>query len=81
MKFFNIIFFSILACVFVTGCEDPVYDREGRQVYKSLKDDESSMDAFRFKYIVVDGHEYLVLDGTKYMNGITHSPRCGCGRN
>jgi len=81
MKFFNIIIFSILACAFVTGCEDEVYDMEGRRVYKSLKKDESSMNMFQFKYIVVDDHEYLVLNGTKYMNGITHSPKCGCRRD
>ena len=81
MKFFSIILFSILACVLVTGCDDPVYDREGRRVFKSLKKDESSMDMFQFKYIVVDDHEYLVLDGSKFMNGITHSPKCGCRRD
>ena len=81
MKFFSIILFSILACVLVTGCEDPVYDREGRRVYKSLKKGESSMDMLQFKYIVVDDHEYLVLDGSKYMKGITHSPKCGCRRD
>jgi len=81
MKFFKIILLSILACAFVTGCEDPVYDRKGRRVYKSIKKGEESINMFQFKYIVVDDHEYLVLDGSKYMNGITHSPRCGCGRD
>lgn len=80
MKFFTIILFSILACAFVAGCDKPIYDREGRQIYKTLKKDEISNSMFQFKYIVVDDHEYLVLDGSKYMNGITHSPRCKCGR-
>lgn len=76
----DVFILSILACAFVSGCDKPSYDREGRQIFKTLKKDETSNSMLQFKYIVVDDHEYLILDGSKYMNGLTHSPRCKCGK-
>lgn len=34
---------------------------------------------WKFTYLEVDGHQYLVFDG-RYRGGITHSPKCSCRR-
>ena len=70
-----------LLCLLV-GCSESPVDENGRYIsYKSgnsfvVKIGKGNGD-YTFRYVVVDGHEYLMMSGT-HRSGLTHSPKCGC---
>ena len=66
---------------FLIGCYESPVDENGRRMA------EKSGNSFVIKipgcgerffhYVMVDGHEYLVMTGT-HKSGLTHSPKCQC---
>ena len=59
--------------LFITGCEPPETDEQGRYVCKPNE----STSVGTFWYIIFDGHEYVqFMHGNK--GGISHSPKCSC---
>lgn len=71
---------------FLVGCSESSVDESGRHVAKRSGTNEFNMVLFpgngeqTFRYIMVDGHEYLVMTGA-YRSGLTHSPKCPCHKN
>ena len=73
----------IAEAIVMCGCESSRKDANGRLVSQVDPDDSSlhvindKGEFYKFKYMVVDGHEYLVCrrgDGV----AISHSPKCEC---
>ena len=70
-----------LLCLLV-GCSESPVDENGRHIAEksgnsfAVKLFPGGGERF-FHYIMVDGHEYLVRDGT-HKSGLTHSPKCNC---
>ena len=71
---------------FLVGCSESPVDESGRHVAKRSGTNEFNMVMFpgngeqTFRYIMVDGHEYLVMTGC-HRSGLTHSPKCPCLKN
>lgn len=71
------------AAALLCGCSDSPRDKQGRLVAEKNETcaDEFIMHndgmVYRFKYVVIDGHEYLL---GRHDRGIcvTHSPKCEC---
>lgn len=66
----------------LSGCKYSPKDEHGKYVAESTEDGfvlEIRGIHQRFQYVMIDGHEYLVMNlDAKYSSGITHSPRCQC---
>lgn len=67
------------------GCSESPVDENGRHVAE--KSGDSSVFVVRtskgggewsFTYVVVDGHEYLMMSGGPHRSGLAHSPKCEC---
>ena len=71
-------------CAMISGCSEPKRDAQGRLVAEKLDGDRFMISCdvggieYTFCYVVVDGHEYLMMRG---FGGITHSPKCQCIKN
>ncbi len=69
---------------FLIGCSESPVDESGRNVAEKSGTNEFNVVLFpgdgglTFRYIMVDGHEYIVMMGSFYRNGLTHSPKCQC---
>ena len=88
-----IVFTSIISTLFYSGCvPESKIDEQGRpvavqkQTKKTLSAAEKNCYRFEFnglqvtlKYVMFDGHEYVVARRHRCF-GITHSPRCECGK-
>ena len=61
--------------LFITGCDRPETDKQGRHVFKPNK----YTGLGTFKYIIFDGHEYVMFSNYN-QGGICHSPKCSCRR-
>ena len=64
------------------GCSESPIDENGRHVAEKSGDSFVVRLAkygveFCFTYVVVDGHEYLMMLAPS-RGGLTHSPKCGC---
>jgi hypothetical protein len=74
-----------LLCLLI-GCSESPVDESGRHVAERSGTNEFNMVLVpgngeqTFRYIMVDGHEYLVMTGC-YRSGLTHSPKCPCHKN
>lgn len=69
-----------LLCLLL-GCSESPVDENGRHIAEKSGDSfvvnlRGGAERF-FTYVVVDGHEYLVMGGT-HKSGLTHSPKCPC---
>lgn len=68
---------------FLVGCSKSPVDESGRHIAERRGTNEFNVVLFpgggesRFRYIMVDGHEYIVMTGC-YRSGLTHSPKCPC---
>ena len=68
---------------FLIGCSESPRNAEGNLMAE--KDDHNEFHIrlgkcngeWYFRYIEVDGHEYLIMTGT-HRSGLTHSPKCKC---
>lgn len=71
---------------FLVGCSESPVDESGRHVAERKGTNEFNVVLYpgqgewRFHYIVVDGHEYMVMTGP-HRSGLTHSPKCQCLKN
>ena len=71
---------------FLIGCSESPVDESGRHVAERSGTNEFNMVLFpgngewTFRYIMVDGHEYVVMTGP-HRSGLTHSPKCPCLKN
>ena len=88
-----IVFTSIISMLLYSGCvPESKIDEQGRpvavqkQTEKTLSAAEKNCYRFEFnglqvtlKYVMFDGHEYVVARRHRCF-GITHSPRCKCGK-
>ena len=74
-----------LLCLLV-GCSESPVDESGRHVAERSGTNEFNVvlcpgnGYWTFQYIMVDGHEYLVMTGCN-RTGLTHSPKCPCLEN
>ena len=74
-----------LLCLLV-GCSESPVDENGRHVAERKGTNEFNVflcpgnGEWTFQYIMVDGHEYLVMTGI-HRSGFTHSPKCPCHKN
>ena len=74
-----------LLCLLV-GCSESPVDESGRHVAKRSGTNEFNVVLYpgsgewTFHYIMVDGHEYIVMTGPN-RSGLTHSPKCPCLKN
>lgn len=70
-----------LLCLLL-GCSESPVDENGRHVAEKSGDSfvviigKGNGERF-FTYVMVDGHEYLIMHGT-HRSGLTHSPKCPC---
>lgn len=70
-----------LLCLLI-GCSESPVDENGRHLAEKsgnsfvVKLGPGTAEWF-FHYVVVDGHEYIVMSGT-HRSGLTHSPKCQC---
>ena len=77
---------AIGMCLMFLGCSESPVDENGRHVAERSGTNEFNMVMYSgrgectFKYIMVDGHEYLVMIGFQ-KSGLTHSPNCPCQKN
>lgn len=68
---------------FLVGCSKSPVDESGRHIAERRGTNEFNVVLYpgdielRFHYIMVDGHEYIVMTGC-YRSGLTHSPKCPC---
>lgn len=68
---------------FLIGCYESPVDGSGRHVAERSGTNEFNVALYpgqgewRFHYIMVDGHEYIVMTGP-HRSGLTHSPKCQC---
>ena len=68
---------------FLIGCSESPRNDEGNYVAEKDENNEFHIRIGKgngeryFRYVEVDGHEYLVMDGT-HKSGLTHSPKCNC---
>lgn len=70
-------------CLLLWGCSESPRNAEGNLMAE--KDDHNEFHIrlgkgngeWYFRYIEVDGHEYLIMTGT-HRSGLTHSPKCKC---
>ena len=68
------------------GCSESPVDENGRHVAERSGTNAFNMvlcpgtGEWTFRYIMVDGHEYLVMTGY-HRTGLTHSPNCPCQKN
>ena len=75
-----------LLCFLIIGCSESPVDESGKHVAKRSGANEFNMVMFpgngeqTFRYVMVDGHEYLVMTGC-HRSGLTHSPKCQCLKN
>lgn len=75
----------VIGLCFLFGCSESPVDENGRHVAEKSG---NSFDVIiypgsgtlTFNYVVVDGHEYLVMTGS-HRSGLTHSPKCPCISN
>jgi hypothetical protein len=73
---------AIGLCLLI-GCSESPRNAEGNLMAE--KDDHNEFHIrlgngngeWYFRYIEVDGHEYLIMTGT-HRSGLTHSPKCPC---
>ena len=71
-----------LLCLLV-GCSESPVDESGRHVAERSGTNEFNVALYpgqgewTFHYIMVDGHEYIVMTGC-HRSGLTHSPKCPC---
>ena len=74
---------SIGLLCFLVGCSESPVDESGRHIAKRRGTNEFNLvlcpgnGEWTFQYIMVDGHEYLVMTGFR-RTGLTHSPKCPC---
>jgi len=71
--------------ILLLGCSESPRNENGHHVAEKTSDGFSIRLApgsgdWTFKYIEVDGHEFLVMMGT-HRSGFTHSPKCKCQNN
>ena len=65
------------------GCSESPVDESGRHVAERSGTNEFNVVLYPgggewiFHYIMVDGHEYIVMTGPN-RSGLTHSPKCPC---
>lgn len=77
----KLIAFGLLCLLF--GCSKSPIDEHGRPIAERSRTNEfnvvlySGGGKFIFHYIMVDGHEYIVMTGC-HISGLTHSPKCPC---
>ena len=68
---------------FLVGCFESPVDESGRHVAERSGTNKFNVvlhpgsGEWIFHYIMVDGHEYLVMTGC-HRSGLTHSPKCPC---
>lgn len=73
-----------LLCLLI-GCSESPVDENGRHLAEKsgksfvVKLTPGAGERF-FHYVVVDGHEYLIMSGT-HRSGLTHSPKCQCRKS
>ncbi len=69
--------------ILLIGCSESLVDESGRHVAERSGTNEFNMvlcpgtGEWTFRYIMVDGHEYLLMTGC-HRSGLTHSPKCPC---
>ena len=69
-----------LICLLL-GCSESPVDENGRYIAEKSGNSfvvnmPGRAERF-FTYVMVDGHEYLIMIGT-HKSGLTHSPKCKC---
>lgn len=76
----------IAACMLaMLGCDSSERDKQGRLIAERDTEDDNIFivkdygNFIRFKYVIVDKHEYLVSTFDRGI-GIAHSPNCQCGK-
>ena len=77
---------AIGMCLVFLGCSEspvdengrPIAERNGTNEFKAVLYPGSG--EWTFRYIMIDGHEYLVMIGC-HRSGLTHSPKCPCLSN
>ena len=67
---------------FAIGCDESPVDESGRHIGEPDGDRikvviVKGAEPLMFRYVLVDGHEYLVMTGASRA-GVTHSPKCKC---
>ncbi len=81
----KLITIGLLLC-FLIGCSESPVDKDGRRIAERRGTNEfnvvlySGRGEWTFQYIMVDGHEYLIMIGFQ-RSGLTHSPKCPCLMN
>lgn len=65
------------------GCSESPIDENGRHVAEKSGDSfvvrtSKGSGEWSFTYVVIDGHEYLMMSGGQHRSGLAHSPKCGC---
>ena len=77
MRLVTLLAVLALAC----GCGSGPVDGHGRIVAEE-RDDEFVIliggNRTYFRYVVIDGHEYLMMNPRTAYPGVTHSPKCPC---
>ena len=69
--------------ILLIGCSESPVDDSGRHVAERSGTNEFNAflspgnGIWTFRYVMVDGHEYLVMSGP-HRSGLTHSPKCPC---
>jgi hypothetical protein len=68
---------------FLIGCSESPVDENGRHIAEKSGDSfvvrlEKGGGEWSFTYVVVDGHEYLMMSGGTHRSGLAHSPKCEC---
>ena len=68
---------------FLIGCSESPVDESGRHVAERSGTNKFNVVLYpgqgewTFHYIMVDGHEYILMTGP-HRSGLTHSPKCPC---
>ena len=74
---------SIGLLCFLVGCFESPVDESGKHIAERKGTNEFNVvlypggERLTFHYIMIDGHECIVMTGPK-MGGLTHSPKCQC---
>ena len=72
--------------ILLIGCSESPVDESGRHLAERSGTNEFNVVLYpgagewTFHYIMVDGHEYIVMTGC-HRSGLAHSPKCPCQKN
>ena len=76
---------AIGLCLMFLGCSESPVNESGKHIAERSETNKFEVVLcpgwkLTFRYIMVDGHEYLMMYGT-HRSGLTHSPKCQCLSN